>query len=90
MKKFIVIIGFLVIACSSNDTVLPVVDNKTYSVSIQKLCPNGVKTNYSISKATYDRISGDIISGEVCQFVSFKDLTNNSYSGYFRSISAVN
>jgi len=88
MKKFIVIIGFLFMACNSNDAPAAVAD-KTYTVRIQKVCPDGVQTAHNISKDTYDRISTQTGSGQ-CEYINFKDLSNTSYGGYFRSISVVN
>jgi hypothetical protein len=88
MKKIIFVLFLVLLSCSKDDP--ETVSDATYSVSIQKVCPDGTKTTYSISKSTYDRINGEIIAGEVCQFISFKDLSLKSYSGYFRSIATVN
>jgi len=88
MKKIICILFLVLLSCSKDDP--ETVKESTYSVSIQKVCPDGTKTTYNISKSTYDRINGEIVAGETCQFISFKDLSLQSYSGYFRSIATVN
>lgn len=58
----------------------------TYTVSIQKTCPGGTQTTYTITKNAYESLSEQIVVNNVCQFVSFKDIHNKSYSGYIRSV----
>ncbi len=87
MKKIILIVFFLVnVSCSKDE---PKIVEYDYSATIQKTCPSGSRTTYSISKTTYENLGDYMIPGSVCEGVSFRDLSNISRTGYLRAIGRV-
>jgi hypothetical protein len=90
MRKIIVIIGFLAIACGcSKDEVTASVTPYTYVIVTVSDCPiknTSVRNEYIVSQTTYDRVMLDFALGTSCFWMSFKDTGLNVRKGYVNSM----
>lgn len=86
MKKALIILAVVLFVSCSKD------ENKsqatlTYGITTQQNCPVGIPVSSQVSKSTYDYINAtySIPSGSGCNWVSVKDINENTISGYLIS-----
>ena len=84
MKKFIVILGFLLMACSGNESETAP-DPYFFSIEVVSNCPrvsSSVTATYEVTETTYNRVKKDYDLNTSCFFATFNDLSNTSRRGY--------
>jgi len=85
MNKIIYLVLItLLFSCSKDEGV-----ERNFSLTIEQHC-GGTQFEHCVTESTYDKVTETIHNGprDPCVSVSFKDLTGNRQSGYFRSSNA--
>lgn len=89
MKKFILVLGFLIISCSSDSKS----SDYVYSIMMDSGCPRTNVTTtatYKVSKDTYDSVGKDYSLGASCYYVTFNDENSVVRKGYVVNMSVCN
>lgn len=89
MKRLILILGFLVISCSSDGNS----SSDVYKIKVDSGCPrNNVTTTatYTVSKETFDRVEQGRNISAPCNYATFNDVDAVERKGYVVNMSVCN
>lgn len=85
MRKIIILLGFLAMACSGNEPEETAADY-TYNATIRTACGSGISKTYEVTETTYNNLNEYLVAGGTCHLVKFQDVTKEYRAGYLAGI----
>lgn len=86
MKKTLLLLPFILFACSSNDdgNEQEDEDNDYWRLTLETECDNSATSfSFCITEENYQEATSTIIFNELCNWIEAIDIEGNSHEGYF-------